>query len=169
MLNGVKLKLGFGSKSDGELIHRRDVHRGEDNQRRGLLHPEAGNEPGDSGGAERAELRDNPPHDLGVFQPAIGAYDPIRGLAASEDANQGGRGRLLGDEHRIGDGELPVRGRRQHLPQRQDQLHRFQIRRTVCQPQEGDGGDLENRRGGFQCLGLDRGELSPAARRRPLQ
>lgn len=76
---------GIGSEVGSEPVHRRGMHRRKDNTQRGLFHTEAGNEPGSAGGTKRAQVRNHSPHTVGIFQPAFGPPDAVRGLKAAED------------------------------------------------------------------------------------
>ncbi|GJN17583.1 hypothetical protein PR202_gb04662 [Eleusine coracana subsp. coracana] len=80
-----------GPALDREPLLRRGVHRREDHRRGGVLHPEAG-----GGGAATLRARSaaafdiNPPHGVGILQPAHGTAHPARGLApAAHEVRQG--------------------------------------------------------------------------------
>ncbi|XP_066394743.1 uncharacterized protein [Miscanthus floridulus] len=161
------LSPGPGSTLHREPLLRRGVHRREDPQQRGVLHPEAGGRRGNAAGAERPGVRHHPPHGVGQLQPAHGAAHPARGLApAAHEVRQGPppqREHLLGDQHGVRHLRLPLHRRHQHRARRPHQRHALPLRRGVRQPQAQAGGDVDGG-GRFQCARPHHGLLPAAGR-----
>lgn len=138
-------ETGVGPKINSKPVYRRNMHRREDNKQRRLLHPQARNQPRNQGGAERSELRDNPPHHMGILQPEVGSPGPVRGLEAAANEDQRRLRRVLGDQHRVGHRRVQVRRWGQHRAQRENSGDRLPVRRAVGEPQAGDTRELEDR------------------------
>uniref|UniRef100_A0A804R1E6 Uncharacterized protein n=1 Tax=Zea mays TaxID=4577 RepID=A0A804R1E6_MAIZE len=162
------LSPGPGSTLHREPLLRRGVHRREDPQQRGVLHPEAGGWRRDAAGAERSGVRHHPPHGLGLLQPAHGAAHPARRLApAPHEVRQGRspqREHLLGDQHGVRHLRLPLHRRHQHRARRPHQRHALPLRRGIRQPQAEAGGDMDGGGGRFQRARPHHGLLPAAGR-----